>query len=120
MILQPFDQGVIKICLIILKLYRSIQSKPSTSVSDTLEHFWKVDNEDCNNVIKMTWDKLNTFTMNTCLKMYFTKSCEQLHGIPMVEKESAETLRLANGIVWEGALTHWHTTFYDTWHTYKY
>jgi hypothetical protein len=40
------------------------------------------------------------------LKMYFTKSCEQLHGIPVVKKESAETLRLANGIGWEGALSY--------------
>jgi hypothetical protein len=33
--------------------------------------------------------------------MSFTRSCEQLHGIPMVEKEGAETVRLANGIGWE-------------------
>jgi len=53
------EQRIIKICLIILKVYKSTKSKSLTGVSDTLEHFWKVDNEDYINVIKMTWDELN-------------------------------------------------------------
>jgi hypothetical protein len=70
------------------------------SVSVTLEHFWKVDNEDCSNVIKMTGDE---YIYHECmLKMSFTRSCEQLHGIPMVEKESAVTVRFANGNGQEG------------------
>jgi len=36
------------------------------------------------------------------LEMSFARSCEQLHGIPVVEKEVAETVRLGNGNGWEG------------------
>ena len=66
--LQPVDRGFIKICLIILKLYKSIWCKPLTGVSDNLEQFWKVENEDCIDVITMTWDEMKIFTMNACWK----------------------------------------------------
>jgi hypothetical protein len=39
-----------------------------TGVSDNLEQLWKVDNEDCINVIKMTWVELNICTMNECCR----------------------------------------------------
>jgi hypothetical protein len=36
------------------------------------------------------------------LKKSFTRSCKQLHGIPMAEEGSAETVRLPNGNGQEG------------------